>query len=142
VFEPHELRNGSDFQNMRQDHLMDIECNQVICIEYDLNKTRSFLPSLFQTDDKVEKLFIVDLNPSILVCVKSSERLRQTLKLDAQLDEVVEEDAALRLSVILLQEKPHSLVVNSRIRRMISYVRNFPCQTQKISKVSLVVMGS
>jgi len=89
---------------------MDIECNQVICIEYDLNKTRSFLPSLFQTDDKVEKLFIVDLNPSILVCVKSSERLRQTLKLDAQLDEVVEEDAALRLSVVLLQEKPHSLV--------------------------------
>lgn len=48
----------------------------------------------------------MNVNPSVLICVESSERLRQTLQLNAQLDEVVEEDDAFSLFVILLEKHP------------------------------------
>jgi len=52
----------------------------------------------------------VNVDPSVLICVETTEGVGETLKLNAELNEVVEEDNASALFVKLLQEQPDSLI--------------------------------
>lgn len=53
------------------------------------------------------------VDPSVLICIEASKRLRQTLQLDAQLNEVVKEDDTSSLFVILLQKQSYGGVRQS-----------------------------
>ena len=48
--------------------------------------------SSFKAHNETEKLLVVNVYPSVLIGIETSEGIRQTLKLDAQLDEIVEEN--------------------------------------------------
>ena len=61
--------------------------------------------SSFQRDNHGQKLFVMNVNPTILRRVISTKRVSQRLQRDAQLDKVVECDGAAMPSIVLLDEE-------------------------------------